>query len=221
MKYVTKSGLPVRIYHVGGAIPYTVHGAVQTNDGWVCQRWMSDGSFHMHCPHIYDLVEEGTGAEPTTIEMHSEDPPRAPLQCYMSTEDLEKIPHSPEPLDLSYLSSSELEAVLLNVNDLATLDACLESDPTVQKIQNRCLLGFYSCIQLHEQFVFHLRREERPTQVATVGAWLLKSCVDDREMPEFCTRRLAGIYADNDLPGYGLARKAAQRVIHWMETGEG
>lgn len=180
---------------------------------------MSDGSFNRHYPHFYDLLEVG-GAEPTTIEMHSDPPQRAPLQCYMSTEELESIPHSPEPLDLSYLCSSELEAVLLNVNDLDTLDACLEGDSTVQKIKNRCMLGFYSCIQLHEQFVLHLRREERPTQVATVVAWLLQFCVDDADMVEFCTRRLAGIYADNDLPGYGLARKAAQRVVRWIDTGE-
>lgn len=58
-KYVTRSGLPVRIYATDGPAytPGAIHGAIRMPDGWFAHTWDNDGFFYPECKSESDLVE--------------------------------------------------------------------------------------------------------------------------------------------------------------------
>ena len=56
--YRTRDGREVRIYAVDGGGEYPVHGARESDEGWIGSVWGRDGNFHMNkfsCDH--DLIE--------------------------------------------------------------------------------------------------------------------------------------------------------------------
>lgn len=42
-QYRTRGGLEVRIYAIDGRGDFSIHGAVKTEDGWMCCAWHKDG----------------------------------------------------------------------------------------------------------------------------------------------------------------------------------
>jgi len=59
-RYMTKGGLPARIYAIDGFGPYSVHGAVLMWCGWVQMAWHDDGFYESDAGNDSSLVEVGS-----------------------------------------------------------------------------------------------------------------------------------------------------------------
>jgi hypothetical protein len=58
-KYRTRDGREVRIYAMDGYVPYSVHGAVLTEEGWFPRCWTEQGELsHARLAHsAHDIIE--------------------------------------------------------------------------------------------------------------------------------------------------------------------
>lgn len=52
--YKTRDGREVRIYATDGVLPYPIHGAIKTKEGWVRASWTPDGDEGLRSD---DLIE--------------------------------------------------------------------------------------------------------------------------------------------------------------------
>lgn len=57
-RYQTMEGKKVRIYAVDGVVPYIIHGALLTIDGWREETWMASGVYcgTIFNEHPYNLI---------------------------------------------------------------------------------------------------------------------------------------------------------------------
>ena len=55
-QYRTRDGREVRLYALDGALPYSIHGAIKTEHGWVRASWALNGEENLGANNL-DLIE--------------------------------------------------------------------------------------------------------------------------------------------------------------------
>lgn len=219
--YLTRKGQKARIYATDGEIGNELHGAILFGIRWRMLTWNKEGrvfgSSGYDSPCDLECRHEGAEIPMGVFTYDQEpsppsDPPNLPEEGEWPDERVSLA--DPEEVDVSYLCSVELEAILLNVETFDQFDAAAKDSLELQILASRLNAGAYNPSSLHDFLVECIRAEEeedtRPTQVAASVVWLLSyACLRDMED----ARGFCEIYAKLYLPGFQLARNLASTLL--------